>query len=268
MIFRSIFFLTLFSACLCGEQAVDHFEYKTIGTLSPRQKTILGSQVAGIVKDVFVDVGSVVTASQPLVALDKTYFAIAVAEAQASLSSAQLECKDAERNFERMKKLFDKPEGQTPSISQKRFEEAENRFLQAEISLKRAQEFLKKMQKNEEDATIKALFDGVVSKRFVHPGDPVTVTPTTKLIEIISIEKPYVEFSIPQKSLHHVHVGTPVFIVIEGMFHEKKEIVIDCIYPDIDEKTRSIKCRATLLDRGGALPGALVEVFVPLQNQE
>jgi membrane fusion protein (multidrug efflux system) len=248
-------------------EAVEQHTISTVGTIYPLYKSTLGSVVSGRIDEVLVEVGDSVARGQPLLILDKSFFIIAVAEAQAAVGSAQVELEDADRNYERMKKLFEKPEGQAPSISQKRFEDAQTRYQQAVVGIQRAEEAFKRAQENINETTIKAPYDGVITKRLVHPGEPVNVMPVTKLIEMLSIDDLYVEFSIPQLHMSHLMVGTPVLLDIEGASCDKVQAMINRIYPDIDEKTRSIKCRSVIKNSERKFhPGALVRVAIELKE--
>jgi len=247
--------------------AVEYKSISTVGTICSEHKSSLGSVVSGRVDEVAVDVGDFVKKGQELIKLDSSFLSIALAEAEETVDSAKVELTDAKRNFERMKKLFNKPVGQNPSISQKRYEDAEARFAEAVVSEKRAEENLKRAATNLKEATIRAPYDGVITKRFVHPGEAVNATPVTKLIEIMSIDKLYVEFSAPQSQLSKLHVGSPVTLNIEGTSRGQYSAKIDMICPDIDEKTRSVKCRTYLDNTDRTLhPGSLVRVTIPLDT--
>jgi membrane fusion protein (multidrug efflux system) len=265
-----IFFivLSLCSAVKAEEgETIENRTISAVGTLYPNYKSSLGSVVSGKVDKIFVEVGDSVKKGQPLLALDQTFFEIAVEETQSALSAAKIEEEDAARNYERMKKLFDKPEGQSPSISQKRFEDAKTRFDQAQVGIQRAEEALRRAQKNLDEATIKAPYDGEITKRLVHPGEAVNATPVTRLLEMLSIEDLYVEFSVPQLHMAHLAIGTPVLLNIEGSGCDKVHATIIRIYPDIDERTRSVKCRADVKNPDRTFhPGALVRVSIPLKE--
>ena len=246
---------------------VEHQSISTIGTIYPQYKSSLGSVVSGRVDEVFVDVGDSVKKGQEILNLDTSLYSIAVSEAEDAVESSVVEKIDAERNFDRMKKLFDKPEGQCPSISQKRFEDAKTRYEQAVVGEKKAGEALKRAVTNRNEATILAPYDGMITKRLVHPGDTINTAPVTKLMEIISIELLYVEFSIPQMQISNVHVGSPIVLDVEGSSCGKCSATIDVMYPDVDEKTRSIKCRTNLKNSDRKFfPGSLVRVCIPLKE--
>ena len=253
----------LFISSLVGAEGIEHHHLYTIGTVCPRHKTTLGSVVSGRVDEVLVDVGDAVQKGQVLLRLDAKMFSIALAEAEASLRSAKVEFTDALRNFERMKKLFENPSGPAPVISQKRLEDSEARYDQAYASLSRAGEIYKRARQQLEETAIVAPYAGVITKRYVHPGEPVTSAPVIKLLEIVSADAPYVEFSIPQTKGGCIQVGAAVTVRVEGRDGCEVSAPIELICPEVDEKTRSTKCRATL-PSGGFSPGALVRVIVPL----
>lgn len=263
-IFTIIF--VLLASSVYGTERVEPQHLYTIGTVCARNKSSLGSVVSGRVEEVLVEVGDKVQKGQVLLRLDPRFFAIALAEAEATVQSAKVERDDATRNYERMKKLFERPSGPSPVISQKRLEDAEARYNQAQAGLARAEEMYNRAQQQLKEATIIAPYSGVITKRYVHPGEPVNATPVTKLLEIVSTETPYVEFSVPQVQGTTVRVGTVVTVRVEGKQNQELTAPIELIYPDVDEKTRSTKCRASL-PSGELQPGALVRVIVALKEE-
>ena len=250
-----------------GLQARIH-SLSTVGTVYPQHKSSLGSIVSGRIEEILVDVGDPVTKGQEIIRLDTRLFTIAVSEARQAVEAAKIELADADRNFERMKKLFEKPEGQTPSISQKRFEDAKTRYDQALIAVRRSEEILKHAEVNLQEATIRAPYNGIVSKRLVHPGEPVNAAPVTKLLEIISIDTLYVEYSVPQGQMAKVKLGSPVVLDIDGTSIAPFAASIDLILPDIDEKSRSFTCRSFVDNRNRSLyPGSLARVSIQLNPE-
>ena len=257
--------LAIILSSLCRVEGVEHQHLYTIGTVCARHKTTLGSIVSGRVDEVLVDVGDLVEKGQSLLRLDTKLLSITLAETGASLQSAKVEFADALRNYERMKKLFEKPSGPSPVISQKRLEDAQVRCSQARTMLSRADEAYKRAKQQLCEATITAPYSGVITRRYVHPGEPVTAMPVTKLLEMVSVEAPYVEFSVPQVQGARVRVGTVVTVRIEGKADTEFSAPVELMYPDVDEKTRSTKCRASLPPEKFS-PGALVRVVIPLSE--
>jgi membrane fusion protein, multidrug efflux system len=262
---KSLLALGLLFSALYGADGVDHQHLYTIGTVCARHRSTLGSVVSGRVDEVLVDVGDRVEKGQPLLRLDTQLFTIALAEAEAVLQSSNVELEDACRNYERMKKLFEQPTGPTPVISQKRLEDAQARYHQAQAGKARAEEVYRRAQQQLQETTVVAPYSGVITKRHVHAGEAVNATPTTKLLEMVSVEAPYVEFSIPQLQVAHVRVGSVVTLRVDGKPNRELSAPIELMYPDVDEKTRTTKCRATL-PTGELQPGALVRVILSLKE--
>jgi membrane fusion protein, multidrug efflux system len=234
-----------------------------IGTIYPQYKSTIASQVTGRVENVFVQVGDCVKKDQPLAKLDTIFFEIDAAQKEAALQGAKIELEDALLHLNRMKNLWEKPEGESPSVPQKRFDDAKTKYEQGLIAVKLAEENLKRAKVHLDEATIKAPFDGVITKRFVDQGECITASPVTKMLELQHIATVYVEFAIAQIDLGHIQVGSHLLLEVEGANTQEYPAKIDLIYPDIDENTRSIKCRAFITDESYKLrPGSLVKVQI------
>ena len=95
------------------------------------------------------------------------------------LETAKIEMLDAEKNFLVMQKLWQKPEGEAPSIPLKRFEDAKAKYEQA--TAQAAQENYNRAQLYFEEATIKSPYDGVVTKKIVDVGETIATQPVTNV---------------------------------------------------------------------------------------
>lgn len=256
-----VFFCSLFSICLgisAQEQKVTPKTFSATGTLFSQYTSGLSSRVSGRILKVQVDVGSHVKKGDVLLTIDPLFFKIDVAQAEAHLAAAKVDVSDAEINYQRMNKLWNKPDGISPSISRKRFEDAEYRYKQEKAHLQQAEEDLKKAQALLDETVIRAPYDGSITKRLVHPGESVRADSSQKLLEIESCDAIYVEFSVPQALLPRISIGTPITVETEK---GTRNTTITVISPHIDEKTRSIKCRANLDNTSHELhSGALVTI--------
>jgi membrane fusion protein (multidrug efflux system) len=202
----------------------------------------VGSQVSGRVKEVLVDVGAAVRKNQVLVRLDPVLFEIEVAQRMADVDAAKVAQADAELNLRRMKALWEKPAGEAPSIPRKLYDDAVSRNDAAAARTKQAETGLRYAEERLRETAIKAPFDGVVSRRFVDEGEPVTSMPVTALVEVQDVSILELEFSLPQELLRTVRAGTPVEFEAEGV-QGTRPGKIDVVYPAIDESTRSFRCR-------------------------
>lgn len=285
-------------------------EFPAVGSFRARQSTRVGAEVSGEVARVLVDVGDRVVAGQPLVELDRTFFEIEVAQRKAEVDSAKARQESAAQAIKtaraeleharaavgeanlllgRMKALWEKPDGQAPSIPKSRYDaavfgareaaaryrsaesrvaEAQARSAEATVGVARAAQALRYSEERLAKTVIQAPFAGVISARLVDPGEPVTATPVTHLLEVQETATLYLEFSLPQELLARVREGTRVRYAAEGV-EGSGEGEIAVVFPTIDETTRSFRCRVVVANASGHLrPGLLARVHVTTRAVE
>ncbi|GMU82405.1 MAG: hypothetical protein AMXMBFR47_22760 [Planctomycetota bacterium] len=276
-----------------------------VGSFRARQTTSLGPQVAGRVLDVLVDVGVIVQTGQELVRLDPELFQIEVEQRSADLETSHAKAKGAEETLKtlhadvqvakaalaeaelehnRMKNLWEKPSGETPSIPKQRYDiaffaleqakarhraaesrvsEQEAKVKEMEAGVKQAEEAVRHAQERLDETIIRAPYHAIVTKRLVDPGEPVTATPITRLLEVQDIARLYLEFSLPQELLSVVRTGTPVTFGAEGVDSAESSGEVATVFPAIDEATRSFRCRTIVENTNQRFrPGMLCRVQV------
>jgi membrane fusion protein (multidrug efflux system) len=237
--------------------------FPAVGSFRARQAARLGVQVSGRVQQVMVDVGDLVKGGQELLKLDPEFFRIEVTQRTAELDAARATAQEAELNFNRMKSLFEKPAGETPSIARKLYDDANTAYLAASARLRGAEGALQYSQKRLDETLVRAPFNAVVTKRMVDPGEPVNSAPITYVLEVQEVEQLDLEFSLPQDMLSRVQKGTPLTYEVDGVTNGKGRATIGVIYPSLDEATRSFRCRATVPNPGLRIkPGMLAQVSV------
>lgn len=257
--FKYSFFLLIFPLLLSGTD----FEFTTIGNVYPAARTTIGSLVDGRIETIFVDVGSRVKKGEPLLALDLVFFRNDLLQKENLLELAKVELADAEKNYIRMQNLWEKPNGKAPSISLKKFEEAKNKYELALIGVKNAETQLNRAKTNLEEATIKAPYDGIITKKYIEVGGSISAIPASELLEIEKIYPLYLEFSIPQSYLEAVTLGHEINYSIEGTGVKEAQAKIDLQYPALDESTRSLRCRSVIENRNQSIkPGSLAKITI------
>ncbi len=238
------------------------------GVLLARRTTKLGPQVSGRVLEVLVDVGAEVHEKDPVVRLDPAMFEIEVAQREAELAAAQASLDEAEAEFQRMRALWEKPEGQEPSIPRKQFDDAKARQAGATARHRQAQETLRLANERLAETTVRAPYDAVVSKRLVDPGEPVTSAPIVHLLEVQDVKALHLEFSLPQDLLASVRKGSIVEFDVEGV-GQGFEGQVAFVFPAIEESTRSFRCRVVVPnDDARYRPGLLARVRVVVRVVE
>ncbi len=164
------------------------------GTMESVTRVEIKSEVAGVVRKLYVEEGDRVATGQPLVELDLDRLADRVAELRAALEArraqahqdvvgrAQTDLDQARRDFDRIQHLFDR--GVTSS---QELDDARHRLRVAEITVGdaraerearaaavlQAEAALQKAQRDLEHGVLRAPMDGVVIRRDAELGTPV-----------------------------------------------------------------------------------------------
>lgn len=241
--------------------------FPAAGNFQARQITNIGPQISGRILQVLVDVGSLVKKDQELIRIDPKFIQIEVALRKAEIESAKVTLAQAELDWKRMKALWEVPKGQTPSISQKIYDDAKSGYDIAASRIAIAEESLKLAEEQLRETVIRAPYDGVITQRVVHPGEQVSSNPVSKLLEIQEIGMLEMEFSLPQNLLSQVRKGTPVKFEVEGIRDGKDQSEIAIVYPDLDITTRAFRCRVVVDNSDMKYrPGLLAQVRVVIQE--
>lgn len=138
------------------------------GTIEPVTEVEVGTQVSGIISNIYVDYNSIVKKGQVIAELDKTNLNSELNSAKASLASAKSELDYQKSNHERYKVLNEKG-----LISKNDYESAYLEYRKALEAYKTAQESVKKAETNLGYATITSPIDGIVLSRAVEEGQTV-----------------------------------------------------------------------------------------------
>lgn len=146
------------------------------GTIEPVTSVDVGTQVSGIVANIYVDYNSVVKKGQVIAELDKTNLQSQVNIAKANLNNALSQFTYQKANYERYETLYKKG-----LVSADEYETALLSYRQAQDQVKEQRESLQQAQTDLSYATISSPIDGVVLSREVEEGQTVAAsfeTPT------------------------------------------------------------------------------------------
>ena len=161
------------------------------GTLNPVKSVQVGTQVSGMLQDIYVDFNDVVKKGQIIARIDPR-------EWQARYEQAEANYILANRNHENNKKLIEKK-----FISPAAFDQTLSAYKSAKASLAMAKKAL-------DDTVIRAPVDGVVVKRSVEKGQ--TVAASLQSPELFIIAQDLADMQV-ETSIDEADVGR----IIEGM---------------------------------------------------
>jgi HlyD family secretion protein len=225
------------------------------GRIEPISKVEIKSKANGIIKEIKVEAGNLVTAGQVLAELDKENLSARLREARAALMSAEslLTAAQAElsknkieadspdvafarRNVDRVEKLYKSGlvSQQEADDARRPLEQAENRqhvarsqlsvsqarIAQAEAGVAQAKAAVERSEEELNNATIRSPIKGVVLSRDIEIGSPVSSilnmgSAATLVMVLGDISQVYVRGKVDEADIGLVRLGQSAHIKVE-----------------------------------------------------
>lgn len=173
------------------------------GNLEPTNEVTVGSELSGIMAEVYVDLNDRVIKGQALAKLDTTNLdqeiqssLAGLRSAEANLAQAKATLKESQANLSRLQDLHERSKGKLPSKADldsaiASADRAAASVLVAEASVGEAEARLRIDKSDLEKAVIKSPIDGIVLSRAVEPGQTVAASFSAPELFVIaeSLEK-------------------------------------------------------------------------------
>lgn len=151
------------------------------GTVEPIRLVEVGTQVSGVISNIYVDYNSIVKKGDVLAELDKKLLVSELETAQANLDSKQVEFDNSQKNYVRQKRLWEKQ-----AISKADWEEAEASYEVDKLAVTSSKAAVLRANTNLGYATIFSTIDGVVISRAVEEGQTVAASFSTPTLFTIA----------------------------------------------------------------------------------
>ena len=220
------------------------------GSLVAERTAQIRAEVPGSVVQVFVDPGARVAAGTSLAKIDDRAINDAYLSARSGLTAAQTAADIAARELSRAQALQ-----QAGAISDRDLENARRGDLTARTMLDDAKARLAAAQKQLDATNVLAPYAGVVSDRFVNPGD--VVAPGSPLLSVVDPATMRLEAAVPAEQLSQVRVGAPVRFAVTGYPGRTFEGRISSINPSADPQTRQVRLFVRIPNAGNQLVAGL-----------
>ncbi len=233
------------------------------GTIAAAKTTELGPRVTGIIDKIFVVVGARVKEGDPLFHTRDVEIKNHVAELENQLKLAQAEVRNASRAYKRAKELHTSGFVSNGGLdnAQAARDTANARFGIATAQLASARQML-------DDCTVRAPFDGVITRRDVDEGKYMSTMGGMGMgmgggggggvLQIMKIDIVAAIVQIPEVELSKVHIGTKGKVII-GSMNKSYDSEVYILNDLIDVNTRGIELRLPILNSDYAIkPGLFV----------
>lgn len=257
------------------------------GTLEAKT-IVVSSKIAGQILTLKVDEGSQVKIGDTLMLIDNEVYSLQLAQAEAAfdmaedqlsllqkgsrkedveqanavLNQAKINYDAAEKDFNRIKKLFD-----DEAVSQKQFDDTKNRLEISKAQLKAADENLTKLkniirpeelkqaeaklkqakasrdliQKNISECVITSPTNGFITKKYFEEGE--VVSPMGSLFQITDLAEVDLVIYVSESELPKITTGQKAEITIDAFSEKKYEGRIIYISPEAEFTPKNIQTK-------------------------
>lgn len=182
------------------------------GTLESITTVDVGTQVTGIVSQLFADFNSVVKKGELIAEIDKTTLESELKSANSTLESSKVTYEYTKSNYERDKQLHDKQ-----LISDYEFETSRKDYLVAKSAYEKAQADRVRAARNLSYAEIYSPIDGIVVSREVEVGQTVVSSMNVaNLYTIADLDNMRVVADVDEADIGSVKVGQNASFTVDA----------------------------------------------------
>jgi membrane fusion protein (multidrug efflux system) len=219
-----------------------------VGSILANEWVEIRSETEGTVQEINFQEGQQVTKGDLLIRLDETKFSTALAEAESSF-------KLSKANFERSEQLF-----KDRLVSQQDYDQAAAMYALNKATVERRKRDLK-------DTRLYAPFSGLVSARYVSPGQ--VIARDTRLTVLVDLDPVKVEVNVPERFLGQVRVGQELELSVAAFGNKKFRGKVYFVAPEVDPLTRTALVKAQIANAEHELrPGMFANLDLTLKVRD
>ena len=238
------------------------------GEIQPVYKVEVGTQVSGIVEKMYVDYNSQVKKGQLLAELDKSLLLEQVKQAQATLSTSTSNKQLAQKNFDRVKALYEQK-----AATQEEYDQAEANLEQAKNQYITAQSDYGRARTNLKYAEIYSPIDGVILSKAVEEGQTVASSFSTPTLFTIAknLTDMQLEANVDEADIGQVKTGQKVTFTVDAFPGETFEGSVRQIRL-VPTVTSNVVNYTVIIDApnndGKLYPGMTANITILVQEEE
>lgn len=232
-------------------------EIEIVGSVESPRVSMMGSEVEGIVKQVFVEEGDEVRKGQPLIELSNSQLRISLAEAEAEKKEAEALWEKAVKEFGRYDKLFKEKVVDEQLVTNSQLEAERG---QAAVEVKKAKVSL--LKDRIKKTTIYSPFDGIVAEKSVEKG--AWVKEGEQVFRVFQIKPVWITLPVPEKVVGQISLGTEVEVELDAFPDRFLKAKVIRIIPEANQGSRTYPVRLLLDNKDNRLKiGMMVRGIIP-----
>ena len=187
------------------------------GKIEPVDTVTVGTQISGIISQLYVDFNSKVKKGELLAELDKSLLQATLDQYKGNLLNAQSQLLYSKNNFNRQDQLF-----KADAISKADYDSAVNTYTAAKANVASVQAQIRSAEKNLSYCEIYSPIDGVVLNRNVSLGQTVAASFSTPTLFVIAkdITKMQVQANVDEADIGDVKAGNRASFTVDAFIND------------------------------------------------
>ena len=193
-------------------------EYK--GTVSAWRTANILPESSGRIGRIYKKQGDRVRKGDLLAELDLTTLQLQNKQARAAVAVAEAAYKDAQMNFERMKKLYD-----SKAISQMQLEKTQLGLEAADTQMKSAKANLDLVDYMLKNSSMRAPFDGIIAAKMLEEGDMINpmMGMSPGILILMDLSQVKVAVDVPSEEIEKIAIGQRCRVKVSSLEKEEFE---------------------------------------------
>jgi RND family efflux transporter MFP subunit len=229
---------------------------ESIGTLNPFEEVTISAEVEGVLRSVKVEEGTQVSKGMLLAAIDDSDYSLEVKRAEAALRQAEATLENTKLEFKRKDALH-----KEELVTKQQYDDVVTRLSLTEAEVERAKASLAIARLKLSKTKITSPLAGVVKEKRVSAGD--FVKNGTSLLVIIQSNPIKLRFTVPEKDVGRLKMNQEVILKVDGFPGSEFKGKVNIIFPNVEEKTRTLQVEALVPNNNGILkPGLFAKVIL------
>ena len=223
-----------------------------VGNIKSRQAVMISTKMMGRVVRIFVEEGQAVKRGQPLVEVDAAEAQSAYAQSKAGLDAADVAVRNAERDQERFKNLYEQK-----AVTKHQVEQVEMGLAAAKAQQAQAKANLQMSGALLSYGKIVAPDDGIITKKWMdagnlaYPGAPILTLENPKQLELL--------VSVPEEKARQLAAGQQAQVAVDSL-DKPIEVTVAAVVGASDPMSRTSLVKLALPDGSGFAPGQFARV--------
>lgn len=236
-------------------ELVKEYYEEAVGTLKAATRTEIAARIMAPIEEVHATAGDIVEAGELLISLDSRDVESQLSQARAALEGAKVSMRQAEADFERDSKLFEKD-----AVSKRQLEHSKTALEVARAEVDRAEEAVLEAKVSLSYTAIKAPQAGTIVDRLAEPGD--TARPGVPLLVLYDPGSLRLEVPVMENLAVKLEKGDALTVRIEALDREV-DAVVDEIVPQAEAVSRSFLVKVALPRAEGLFEGMFGRLLIP-----